>query len=519
MLAQKINSDVYWIDEFVVTDEDLDYLFNIFLETETPLGLRDLTLKLIEYRIDQAERTMQRQIEAGELFQPQMDYEVGQRVVFPQFDYAVGEVVAKRSGNNPEHGDFSVIEVAFEENDTTREFASSLSTAHNLNIEEGDFSFETVEAKHILRHYGRKIAYKLKDKFDEQEDVVYLAGRWFLQSLLADVDIGHLHLAEAVLDMHGGGPLGTEAIWQEIGMPEQVNHRLQIFSMDYALQQDNRFDEVGPAGEVLWYLHRMEPEAVKTIPTQIRYEHTPYNRTALTEDLLEMELDIDDELSPIDLPEEEEDEVTITITYPYRRTGTLPLTPRLQHLFPTAYETTRIMTTLVDAQSDEEVQGWVVREHGYVYGLEEFYRQYQIPIGAYVTIRRHEESNRLLIDFFNRKPRTEWIPLAIPEDNRLRFESLKRSIGAEYDDLMIFGIEDLAAIDKLWERLQSYSLGKLLNMLVTELTRLSPQATVHVKTLYSALNIIRRCPPGPIFAELVTNPDFEHVAGPYWRVA
>jgi len=31
--------------------------------------------------------------------------------------------------------------------------------------------------------------------------------------------------------------------------------------------------------------------------------------------------------------------------------------------------------------------------------------------------------------------------------------------------------------------------------------------------------VIRRCPPGPIFASLVAYPEFEHVGGPYWRLS
>jgi hypothetical protein len=47
---------------------------------------------------------------------------------------------------------------------------------------------------------------------------------------------------------------------------------------------------------------------------------------------------------------------------------------------------------------------------------------------------------------------------------------------------------------------------------------MTPQRTVHAKTIYSAVNVLRRCPPGPIFATLVARPEFEHVGGPYWRL-
>lgn len=521
-IMASISEKTYWVDDFDISDNDLEHLYNLFLETETPQSLRDLTAQLISFHLETEKQRLQRRITAGIVFKPAESYSVGTKLVFPKMAYALGEVVQKREGNNPEYGDFSVIEVRFEDG-KTREFASELKHDHVLNHVNGQETVDNsapFDADTILRNYGKNIARKLRARFEENPDIVYLAGRWFLKSLLADVDLGHLHLAEAVLDMQGGGPLSTEAIWEQIGMPEQVNHRLQIFSFDYALQRDSRFDEVGPAGQVLWYLHRMEPDSVKSVPLPLQYEHKPYNHSILTDEMLDITLSIDDELSPIELPEDDDEEaVTITLTYPYRRTGTLPLSARLQHLFPTAYETSRIMTTLVDGHSNEEFDGWVVRDQGYVYGLEPIYRKYQIPIGAYVTVRRHSDSTKLIVSFNLRKPRTEWIPLVVPEGNRISFTTLKRSIGADYDDLMIFGIEDLTALDNLWLKTQRQDLTETLKMLMTELTTLSPQQNVHLKTLYSAMNLIRRCPPGPIFTTLIAESTFAHVAGPYWRLA
>ncbi len=51
---------------------------------------------------------------------------------------------------------------------------------------------------------------------------------------------------------------------------------------------------------------------------------------------------------------------------------------------------------------------------------------------------------------------------------------------------------------------------------VPSLAPLTPQETVHAKTLYSAVNMLRRMPPGPIFAELVSNPAFQNVGDHYW---
>ncbi len=509
----------YWSDDFSVTDEDLEHLFNIFLETETPLHLRDLTLRLINYRLQAAGRFIETQIKRGPLFQPKDEYEVGQQVVFPARDYQIGEVIAKRDGQNPEHGDFHVIQVRFEDGKVA-EFASNLLTPHTLNTDDNSsLPTNNVDPEQLLRRYGRSIAVKLRDRFEQEEDVVYLGGRWFLRSLLMDVNIAHLHLSEAVLDMYSGGPMSTEQILKEIGMEEEVNHRLQVFSMDLALQRDERFDEVGPAGQVLWFLRNLEPESVKKIPAQLVYNPLPHDTKLLTSEMRDLILEIDDELSPISLDDEDEDEATITLTYPYRRTGTLPLNSTLQHLFPTAFETNVVITTLVDAESKEERTGWVVREQGYVFGLSEFYKKYMVPVGGFVTVRRHADPSKLIVDFSTRRARTEWIRLAVPEGDRLRFESHKRSIGAEYDDLMIFGVEDLAGLDEAGRKNRSTPLLAIIKKILPELLRLSPQNTIHVKTLYSAVNLLRRCPPEPIMTTLVSHPEFEYVGGGYWRMA
>ena len=52
-----------------------------------------------------------------------------------------------------------------------------------------------------------------------------------------------------------------------------------------------------------------------------------------------------------------------------------------------------------------------------------------------------------------------------------------------------------------------------------ELTKLNPQGTVHAKSVYSAVNIIRRCPPGPIFYMLISNRRFRDAGGGLFALA
>jgi hypothetical protein len=53
-------------------------------------------------------------------------------------------------------------------------------------------------------------------------------------------------------------------------------------------------------------------------------------------------------------------------------------------------------------------------------------------------------------------------------------------------------------------------------MVFPSLAKLNPQETVHTKTLYSAINMVRRVPSGPLFADLIKHPAFRPVGDHYW---
>jgi hypothetical protein len=81
----------------------------------------------------------------------------------------------------------------------------------------------------------------------------------------------------------------------------------------------------------------------------------------------------------------------------------------------------------------------------------------------------------------------------------------------------VVGTDDLAAMDAYHQQARTKNVGLLLRQIVPGLLRFSPQGAVHFKTIYSVLNMVRRCPPAPIFAALSNNPDFENAGNGYWR--
>jgi hypothetical protein len=518
---QTTNPD-YWTSHFSVTPSDIEFIYNLFLEKETPLKTPELIQHLIEFRVESEFRRLQKFQEKGDFFRPSQTYAVGQEVIFPAFDFAKGKIVALRAGENPNLGAFQVATVEFETGET-RQVATELAQ-HKLN---GDLSawldWERPSPEQIYQRYKRPLTQAVVDRLREDSDMLFIAKRWFLKSLLLEVNMGVLNLAEAVLDMHDGGPVQTLQIAEEIDFGQDANPILRSVSLDYMLMQDERFDEVGPAGQVLWFLRRFEPADILTPPPLLHYDEVAYDPQRLQADLREMEESIDDELALSEVNVDEESEVAyIPLLYPHWRSGTLPLTQRAEHLFPIAYRTPRILITLVDAKTKEESRGWVVRDYDYVFGLADFYKKHNLPIGAIISVRPDpDDPSRIWLDYQDYKPRNEWLYIARVEDNRLRFVEGQRPIGAVYDDLLTLWVEDPAALDAFGTRYRRphSDLKNLMREVMSELIQISHQHHVHCKTLYSAVNLVRRCPPGLIFTYLQTDPTFQRAGGPYWRLA
>jgi hypothetical protein len=520
----------HWARNFVIEQRDIEHLTGLLLEKETPLDSESLARALIEERLNLEAATLRERYKDARFYNPSQSYQSGQKIIFPEFDYDTAVIKSVRPGNNPDYGDFNVIGVEFDDDDLNtpgkyREFAVDLTTPHELSENQNDDENLTnvgeLTVDEVLDAAGDEIIDDLEESLRDSDELIYMAKKWFPRDLLLEVNVGHLNLAEAVLDIAGGGPLTTIDILDQIGGLGSSHISLQEFSLNYALNQDSRFDEVGPSGEVLWYLSRLEPQEVQHTPPMLRYTPIDYDRALLTADMLALEAEIADELTPIEPSRERPDEITVTVTYPHRRLGTLPLSLKTAPIFPTARQTPRVYCTLVDAQDGEEYPTWVARNERFVFGLAKFYRKHKLPIGVHVKVRKSDEPGKVIIDFGAYKPRTEWIRLIVPKNDQITFENQKRAIGAEYDELMILGADDLAGVDALFQQAQQQkkSLASILKTLIPSLGALTPQGTVHAKTLYSAVNVLRRCPPGPIFATLVANPDFQNVGGHYWKLS
>jgi hypothetical protein len=125
----------------------------------------------------------------------------------------------------------------------------------------------------------------------------------------------------------------------------------------------------------------------------------------------------------------------------------------------------------------------------------------------------------VLIEYDRRRSHREWVRVAQVDNDELIFGMQKWGVGCTYDDMMMIGMHDLDQADGAWIKMEEEdrSLAEIMAKLFPELAKLSPQNTVHAKTIYSAVNMVRRCPPGPIFAELIRQPCFVSMGENYWR--
>lgn len=508
----------YWLS-LQVTPQDVENLHTYLFERETPLTTRELVSEFIEARIRvEREAAEKKQKSAGRIFLPKEKYETGEGLVFPALGWKQGTVTGVRPGVNPSVSDFDVITVELEDQ-TERLFAARLA-AHLLNdVQHTKPEEEALKPAVVFNEHGAALERKLEAAFSADEGLVKIAGRWFPRALLIDINEGQLNLAEAVLDMSGGEPLATSALIKDIELPESVNPKLAEFSLNYALQDDDRFDEVGPAGQVLWCLRRLEPDFVREVPPPLRYIEIPHDRDDLEPEMIALEEQLDDELSPVSDTDGrgEISSVTITLIYPHLRAGTLPMSPRARALFPTAYESPRVRFTLVDGKTKQRIPAWVVRENGYVYGLREWYKAHQLIPGSLVQVHKGENPGEVIVDAKSQRSSKDWVrTVMVGTDGGLVFAMLKQAITAEFNDRMVVHVPDFKALDPVWEKRRPFD--ELVLHVMRELAKSNPQGHVHAQELYAAVNLVRRVPPAPLFALLATNPIFKHVGDLHFRL-
>jgi hypothetical protein len=237
--------------------------------------------------------------------------------------------------------------------------------------------------------------------------------------------------------------------------------------------------------------------------------------------LADLDQELFDELEPRVEPDEEIDSLSVSLIYPHWQSGTLPLSNRLSHLFPTAYESPRVQFSFVDGNSGETFNGWVVRQHRFVYGLKEWYSKQGVIPGGLVQIVRGDKPGEVIVRIDKKRPTREWVRTTlVGADGGIVFAMLKQMVSCPFNERMAIFIPDDEAIQKLWisTSRSRQTLENTVAMMMRELAKLNPQGHVHAEELYAAVNLVRRCPPGVILYQLTNATWATHLGDLYFRI-
>jgi hypothetical protein len=514
-------SEDYW-KSFTISKIDIEFINNYLFENEVPLSAKDLVPLIISERIHQEKLlALKKQKDLGKVYLPGEKFQLGERLVFKQFDWKEGKVTEIRPGVNPNIGEFQVITVEFEGAEP-RLFAGGLPDHKLTQLQMEDSTFGNSGIEGILNTYGFNIETKLISALANEGGLVRIAGKWFTKALLIDISQGHLNLAEAVLDEANGTPLSTTSILDKVEISGNINKNLLEFSMNFALQEDDRFDEIGPAGEVLWCLERLEPEGVRKIPEQLRYKPLEYDESVLTDQMRSLEVELDDELSDFEgLEPNLSESTTISLTFPHWRAGTFPVSNKVKPLIPFAYESERIRFTLVDQKTKDEIPAWVVRKNKYIYGLKDYFEKNGLIPGSMITIRKSSIPGKVLIEAKIRRPTKEWVrTVLVGRDGGIVFAMLKQNISTDYNERMVIAVPDVENLDIAREKFakSKTSFEDGVSTIMRGLTRLNLQGHIHAQELYSAINVVMRCPPAPLLSLLNSADKFKHVGDLHFRI-
>jgi len=515
----------YWAN-LEITASDLQQLANFLFEKEEPLNLDGLLQVLIDYRLKEREAERKSKLEAaGELYVPGNAYEVGARIRFPEYDWKQATVISNRPGENVALGDFTVTEVEFDDG-SLRSVATNL-PEHALNAKNYKHQDDVAEEPSEIQNlYASALRTKLRKALEKQSELIRIADTWFPKSLLIDISKGYLNLAEAILDSHEGGPLGIEVLMKEMELnAEPQNKKLLEFSLNYALQEDSRFDEVGTTGEISWFLKRLEPAFVQEPPVYIRSTSVVPLADHLDEETFKLLYDLDDELSFSNDEINEVDRVdsaTFTLTYPHWRSGSIPVTPNTNRVLPSALESENIKISFIDKQTQQQISAWVVRSHNYVVGLSDWFEQQNLIPGSNIEITATKHPGTMLISTEKKRSNKEWIKtVLIGADGGLVFALLRQPIYAGFNERMAIAIPDRDGLDKIWQDRQGRNIQIKSDVfrMMNELSKLNSQRHVHFIDLYAAINVIRRTPPMELLTVLATTPEIIHVGDHYYHMA
>ncbi|NOZ06047.1 MAG: hypothetical protein GXP41_06805 [Chloroflexi bacterium] len=257
----KTNSAAYW-ENLPLDETDQDQLYAFALSEGKPCHLDKFVHPIVEAHCQrELERIVALQKE-GLPYQPAESYSVGQDLRFAALGHRLGTIKSIRKGHNPRFGPFTVIAVELESPTELREFVSDFPAAHALNLPVAPED-KAPKVDTVIQLYGQYIREQVAEALLSNQEFVSYNGLWLLKDLLLEVHVGHLNIAEAMIDV-AGAPIAPEELLAEMDFPEDADPSLQAFSLNYALTQDARFSNTGTDEKPLWHLVRLLQEGENT---------------------------------------------------------------------------------------------------------------------------------------------------------------------------------------------------------------------------------------------------------------
>jgi len=516
VIHSQTQSPEYW-ERYALTPEDAEFVSNLLLEQGRPHPAAELSAAIIRQRVNAELSDLKRELERGAFYQPKKTFAVGDALIFPALGFSGATVTAVREGFNPEQGKFEVMDVQMADG-TRRSFAAGYDRPHALN----DDSLQLLDGAtlkspdELAALFADEIEPSVEEGLAQRTEFIKIANDWFLRAMMADVNVGHLNLAEAVLDVRNGGPLPTGVLLRDLGLPAEIASNLQELSLNEALAADPRFDDVSLNDRPAWFLRRLTPTETREIPSPIAPARFDGPLT-VSESLKELARQLDDELEYDGAPVAPADTATVVLTYSHRLAGTLGWSRALTSVLPDVAKP-RLPLTFRDKATGKDHQVWLVHEGRYVWGLGEFYRANELPAGAEIELQRGPAEHIIIISAGKHKPKREWVRVAGARESHIRLETAQRAVSCKFDDLMSVFVDDLRTMDPVRGDAPR-NVAQAVKDAFPEISKLSPQGNTHARTLYAVVNVITRAAPLDVFAALSASGLYTPVGDNYWHMS
>jgi hypothetical protein len=518
---QALLDEGYWRERFQVTKDDIDSIRRLIEQENSPRNIDNLIYCLVLHRCglslkDDPLINLVAELPIDvDIYQPLNDYNLGQLIFFanPGINQK-GRVVGKCPCSvAPKDFPKKLIEVHFEGQHRTRSFVCDLDhrdpLVKTVVVCEG-LTSQGAFAAAIQGRFGKFIKDKLVLALKCDPRFTYFGDEWFLAQLTSQeveelVEKAGEQLARACT------PLEAADILDAVLAQEVPKTSTTVFEVNRAIEQTGKFRKVGKRDKARWVPDTAiwppppgKPKQMRIPPVRSEIQ---MGTRQLPRDLQQMLDTIEDELQEPVEAYRRISQVEFAITASHRLYGTLPLTRRTRGIFPPGDADAPV--TFIDARSDEHIPGGFSPQDRYAWGLAEWYDNYGIPAGGKIRLERTDVEGEIKIDYVlaDKGVETCWFRKVSYDQStdKLSAVTIKRTYWCEVDkDLLMHGVifEDPHAMQK--EATKS-----IFDLMCQVFPVLAEQGeSVHCKTLFNCVNLVRRCSPYTVFAELSSRPCF-----------